>query len=160
MEPEDLPGYRTCFVCGWDNDLGLKLRFRWDGEKAYADYIPRKEHTGFEGVIHGGIVNAVLDEAMFWAVYAAHRRVVVTTEMSVRLKRKVSPGERYLAGGRVTGSPGRVMTAESALHDTQGRVCAQATGRFFPVPGEEGRKMALGFEHSPQDESGNNSYER
>ena len=45
----------TCFGCGEDNPIGLKLNFEWDGTTAKTTLIPRKEFEGWPGIIHGRI---------------------------------------------------------------------------------------------------------
>ena len=71
-----------CFGCGDDNPIGLHLRFTRDQEGVKASFIPGPEHQGFDDVIHGGIISAVLDEAMAWAAaYAGFW--AVTGEMRI-----------------------------------------------------------------------------
>src|SRR2546430_11187676 len=64
MELNDTSSYQRCFVCGHRNPYGLHLFFRLDQNTIVADFQPREEHQGFPGVIHGGIVAAVLGEAL------------------------------------------------------------------------------------------------
>ena len=61
MELNDTTDYQRCFVCGQRNPFGLHLVFRREHDTVVADFQPREEHQGFPGVIHGGIVAAVLD---------------------------------------------------------------------------------------------------
>ena len=53
-----------CFVCGVDNPIGLKIIFSLTEKGCVGEYTPLKEHSGFNGVTHGGIVFAVLDDVM------------------------------------------------------------------------------------------------
>src|SRR5215467_10046312 len=64
MQLNDTSSYQRCFVCGHRNPYGLHLFFRLEQNTIVADFQPREEHQGFPGVIHGGIVAAVLDEAL------------------------------------------------------------------------------------------------
>ncbi len=64
MELNDTTDYQRCFVCGQRNPFGLHLVFRQEEDSIVADFQPREEHQGFPGVIHGGIVAALLDEAL------------------------------------------------------------------------------------------------
>ena len=51
------------------------------------------EHIGFEGVVHGGMIATVIDEAMVWAATWAGKRFCVCGEMSVRFRRPSVVGE-------------------------------------------------------------------
>ena len=57
------PNSRHCFVCGLENNYGLKLRFKETGPgEVTADYTVPEHFQGYPGVVHGGIVTAMLDE--------------------------------------------------------------------------------------------------
>jgi uncharacterized protein (TIGR00369 family) len=62
---ERQPSSRSCFVCGRENPLRLAPRWESDraaGEVRAAVEIP--EHfNGYPGIVHGGILAALLDEA-------------------------------------------------------------------------------------------------
>ena len=53
-----------CFACGPENPIGLKLGFQIVDGRAEATFVPRREHQGLAGIVHGGLVGLVLDEAM------------------------------------------------------------------------------------------------
>jgi acyl-CoA hydrolase len=60
----------TCFVCGPDNPLGLQVPFEPNGEAgSSATYIARKEHGGWNGILHGGVTLSLMDEAFAWCLY-------------------------------------------------------------------------------------------
>src|SRR6202163_3808010 len=64
MELNDTTDYQLCFACGLRNPYGLHMVFRLDEGSIVSDFQPHEEHQGFPGIIHGGIVAAVLDEAL------------------------------------------------------------------------------------------------
>jgi hypothetical protein len=53
-----------CFVCGPENNLGLKLVFRLEGDVCRSEFTPSDMHCGYDGVTHGGIIFSVLDDVM------------------------------------------------------------------------------------------------
>lgn len=53
-----------CFVCGPDNPIGLRIRFELEDGRCRGRFTSANDHVGFDGVTHGGIVFAVLDDAM------------------------------------------------------------------------------------------------
>lgn len=62
------PLNQTCFVCGEENPHGMHLKFQADGRRASAKWTPATGRESFQAVIHGGIISAVLDEAMSKAI--------------------------------------------------------------------------------------------
>ena len=65
----ELPHTRGCMVCGRGNPLGLGLSLFVDPASGVVrvNYTPAGPHIGFEGVVHGGVLATVIDEAMVWA---------------------------------------------------------------------------------------------
>jgi len=58
------PNSRTCFVCGRENELGLKMSwYNFPEEAQIQGKVTIPEHlNGYPGIAHGGIVAAILDE--------------------------------------------------------------------------------------------------
>src|SRR5437870_11277091 len=72
----ELPHTPGCLVCGRDNPLGLKLALFIEDStgEVHVEFLPRPQHIGFEGIIHGGALATILDEAMVWAATWHGRR--------------------------------------------------------------------------------------
>jgi acyl-coenzyme A thioesterase PaaI-like protein len=84
-----------CFCCGVRNPIGLKLTFQTlPGERLRTEWTPRPEHQGFQDIVHGGLVSAVLDEVMIRLLYARGIRAV-TAELKTRFLKPVRAGRRY-----------------------------------------------------------------
>ena len=56
--------HTNCFGCGRDNPRGLGLEMRVEGETLTADFTPAPHHEGWRGILHGGIICALLYEIM------------------------------------------------------------------------------------------------
>jgi len=123
----------ACFGCGDDNPIGLHLTFTPDGDGVKASFVPGPEHQGFDGVVHGGIISAVLDEAMAWAT--AHAGVwAVTGELRVRFRNPLSIGVPTTVTARVSGSRGRLVTTAAELQlDRDRSPIATASATFVKV---------------------------
>src|SRR5919112_1693310 len=101
-----------CFGCGDDNPIGLHLRFAADGDGVKASFTPGPNHQGFGGIVHGGIISSILDEAMAWAT--AHAGFwAMTGDMRVRFRRPLNIGEPSVVTARVSGARGRIITTAS-----------------------------------------------
>lgn len=126
----------TCFGCGRDHPHGLKLEFREDGDGSVtANWIPSNAWEGFQGIIHGGIVSTVLDEAMSKAVAAAGEPAL-TCQLEVRLHRHVAPGERMTVRGWVVEKHKRRIRTEAELRDSMNVERAHAWATFLKVRAE------------------------
>ena len=82
-----------CFGCGTRNPIGLKLTFEWDDDRYSALWTPQREHQGWAGRVHGGLLALVLDEALSRAALEKHGLHWVTAELSTRLKLPATVGE-------------------------------------------------------------------
>ena len=115
------PGVRTqarCFACGAEHPHGLGLRFRTDADsRVIAEWIPTNTWEGFEGIIHGGIVSTVLDEAMSKAVAAAGIPGL-TCHLEVRLRHSIAPGDLLTVRGWVIEKRRRRVRVEAEIRDS------------------------------------------
>jgi acyl-coenzyme A thioesterase PaaI-like protein len=119
-----------CIACGRENPHGLHLRFESKGQIAVSEWMPSEVWQGFRGVIHGGVITTVLDEAMSKAVVARGWEAL-TAELTVRLRKKVVPGERLMVLGMVVSRRKREIRAEASLVDREGGERAHAWAKFL-----------------------------
>lgn len=127
-----------CFGCGNQNPNGLRLRFRplTDGG-VWANFTPTRDHEGYMGMTHGGILSTVLDEAMSWAV-THNGDLGVTARMSLAFRRPVHLGQQLRVLAWVVGRKARAIDTRAEVRDVEtGAVLAQADGRFMRVTTEQ-----------------------
>lgn len=58
------PDGAQCYGCGRDNDAGMHLLTRWDGDSrtdSLTTYLPRPEQRGYAGIVYGGLIASVMD---------------------------------------------------------------------------------------------------
>ncbi len=126
-----------CFVCGELNAAGLRVKFEYPAPgRCRAEFVSTPGFQGWRGILHGGIVAALLDEAFAHARGGAGRglgEAAVTAEMAVRFKQPVRIGGRVLLEGRVVGEHGRVVECESTLSDESGALLASASGKLVKL---------------------------
>ncbi|HEX9020573.1 MAG TPA: hotdog domain-containing protein, partial [Nitrospirota bacterium] len=121
---------QRCFVCGRKNPAGLGVNFGIDKEAKTirAKFTPLDTHEGFEGIVHGGILSTLLDEAMAKLIFSLGIPAV-TAEMTVKFRSPASPGEELTVSGRITDETKRLILAEAKI--TRGPlVIAEATGKL------------------------------
>lgn len=122
-----------CFACGPGNPRGLHLHFESTGcGEIAAEWLPDSAWEGFRGIVHGGIVSTVLDEAMSKAV-AASRIEALTVELRVRLRHNVAPARPLRVRAWIDFQRRRVTRAEATLTSADGTEFAHAWGTFLAL---------------------------
>ena len=125
----------NCFVCEPHNAAGLRIPFEHDDEArvVQAAFTLDDRFSGAPTYVHGGVVLAVLDEAMSWATIAIGGVFAVTSETSTRFLRPVRVGRDHTVEARVDeAAEDRLETSASVL-DGKGRLCAEARATFVPL---------------------------
>jgi acyl-coenzyme A thioesterase PaaI-like protein len=119
-----------CFGCGKRNPCGLKLAFSWDGKMAKSEFTPTELHQGWKGIIHGGILTALLDEAMGYAAY--YEKVAgVTAAIEARFRRAVSIGEPLMITAWIERKTKRFAETEASLALRDGTIVATAKAKQY-----------------------------
>jgi len=121
-----------CFVCGKGNNSGLKLDFEIKDGKSRAVFIPDKRLQGFKNIVHGGIISAVLDEAMGKLAFAIGLNTV-TAKLEINLRKPTIIGEEYAAYGEIVEETEKKVIAKAELKKKDGTLVADARGLLIKV---------------------------
>ncbi len=116
-----------CFVCGQDNPIGLKLKFARADTGVRAEFTPSELHAGYEGLVHGGILAALIDDALA-NIWFVRGQEAVTAKIEVRFRREAKPGDRLVVTAKPTGAKGGLKTARATVARADGVVVAEGIG--------------------------------
>ena len=114
--------------------LGLRL-LEADAQGATVRCEARPDLMQGGGVLAGGILATMLDEAMAHAVLPCleNGARTATVEMSVRYLRPVASGTGLLAKARIIKKGRTIMTVEADALDDQQRLVARAAASFMVI---------------------------
>ena len=134
----------NCFVCEEGNPGGLRVPFFADhGEKIVAARFALDDRfSGAPTYVHGGVVLALLDEAMAWATIALGGCFAATKETTARFRAPVMVGHGYDVRARVVGDDGSELDCAAEVVDDAGAVCAEATAVFVALGPAQAREAA------------------
>jgi len=144
-----LPISRTCFACGTENPLGLRLRLALDEKFVRGTWTARDDLRGIDGNVAPIAITTLLDEAAFWLGAAASGESGMTTDLRVRLHRAAAFGGALSVGGsratvhRHAADP-RYWDTDVAAWSDDGTLVASATITFVAVRGAA-RKLVAGL---------------
>ena len=127
---------RMCMVCGRENSAGLHARFfELDNGELAGVFVPREEHQGYPGRLHGGLASTILDETIGRAINIADPAAWgVTVELAVRYRKPVPLGGEIHAVGRITKDSGRLFEGTGEIRLPDGTVAVEASGKYLRLP--------------------------
>ena len=133
---EKQPASRFCFVCGRENSASLKMDFyRVSPSEVEAGYAVPEEYQGYPGIVHGGVIAAMLDEVIGRVfMQGDHPRFMVTAKLEIHYRKPVPLEQPLKIIGHRGKDNGRVAYASGEILDQQGNVLAEAEGVYVNVP--------------------------
>jgi uncharacterized protein (TIGR00369 family) len=112
------------------NPYGLKLQFVDDGASTVrAEVIVPDHYNGYPGVVHGGIIAAILDETSGRALLArGHdiRNLFVTLKMEIRYRQPTPTNTLLTAIGSIVKAGATRATVHGEIRLPEGAVTAEA----------------------------------
>src|SRR5207253_2199131 len=97
-----LPISKTCFACGVDNPLGLRVQLEIDDQNVRGRWTPSPLLLAADGEVATVAVTTLLDEAAFWLGAAASGESGMTTDLRVVLHGSLAvAGDIIVSGSRV-----------------------------------------------------------
>jgi uncharacterized protein (TIGR00369 family) len=132
------PSSRTCFVCGRENPLGLSALWDSDlerGEVRTTLAIPER-FNGYPGIVHGGIVSALLDEAVVRTALldGGFDDLMVTARLEVAFRRPTPTETPVTIVGRILKRTSSRAQAEAEIRLEDGTVAARAEALLTKPP--------------------------
>ena len=130
MPSLELPHTPNCLVCGRSNPHGLHLSLHVEERTGIVTttFTPTADHIGFEGIIHGGILATILDEAMVWAATWSGKRFCVCGELSIRYKQSAVVGQTIIVTAAIDQARKKLITTTGQVH----RASADGARRSWP----------------------------
>ncbi|MFC2053952.1 PaaI family thioesterase [Chloroflexota bacterium] len=121
-----------------DNDSGLQMRFYETGpDEVTAEYEVPDRYQGYPGVVHGGIVAAMLDEVAGRAQMGDDPpRFMYTARLNIRYRKHVPTDELLRIVGRIDKRRGRTTIATGVIYGPEGELLAEAEALLVDMPSD------------------------
>ena len=131
----------NCFACGQLNVSGLQLQLHADEDRCWTDIALPRRFEGWDGIAHGGVVSAILDEVMAWSLIGQDR-LGFTARLEVDFRRPVPIERGIRATGWITDRRRRRFDTAARLTDSAtGEVLAEATAVYVGAPTAQEAQM-------------------
>jgi acyl-coenzyme A thioesterase PaaI-like protein len=127
---------KGCFVCGRENPFGLHLKFYEAGPgEVTVQFTAPEQYQGYPGVLHGGVVAAILDETAGRVHMGGFPpRFMFTAKLELRYRKNVPIGQPLKIVGRAGKDRGHIAQGWAGIYDTNGTLLAEADGLYMDIP--------------------------
>ncbi|MBN1435961.1 MAG: PaaI family thioesterase [Sedimentisphaerales bacterium] len=119
-----------CVVCSPKNTQGLRLNFHsaQDGQ-VVAEFNFDQNYQGYPGILHGGVVSAILDGAMTNCLFAQNR-VALTADLRIRYRHPVRTDQPASVRAWITRTTPPIFEVKAEITQNQ-QVTTIATAKFM-----------------------------
>ena len=142
------PNSKMCFICGLENPIGLHLHI-YEVEPGVVEttYTAPEHFQGYPGVLHGGIVGALIDEISARAQMGSNPidpRFMFTAKLEVKYRQNVPIGKLLKIVGKAGKSKSKSAEAWAGIYDAETReLLAEGNAVLINVPDEQFDKSKL-----------------
>lgn len=122
------------FVAGkWENGFGLQ--FENVEDEFRATYRFAQHQQGPPGVVHGGALASLLDEAMTAAAFHAAQEPAFTVNLNITYRAPVFLGTEVFISAKVQQIEGRKIALQGEIKLSDGTITTIASGLFIRLSG-------------------------
>ncbi len=142
------PNSSMCFICGRQNPVGLRLSiYQTDSDTVESSYTAPAHFQGYPGVLHGGIVSAIIDEISGRAHMGLDPdspRFMFTAKLEIKYRRNVPIGKPLRIVGRAGRTRGKTAEAWAGIYDAEtNELLAEGNALHVDVPRDQFNRSRL-----------------
>ncbi|MFX0117385.1 MAG: PaaI family thioesterase [Candidatus Hodarchaeota archaeon] len=133
LQPRRIPRYHisNCFGCSPTNLHGLQLDFWLADQGCFSRYRIPNHFCGMNGLAHGGIIAALLDEVAAWANVVHFQRFAVTREIAAQFLKPVPTETNLLLEGAIIKHNEKSSVVASTIRSAEGELLAKGESKWF-----------------------------
>ena len=115
-----------------DNPGGLRLHFDIDktDKSLKTRFVPPEVYQGWDGIVHGGILSTLLDEAVAKLAYELGYDAV-TTRLTVTFRKPAKVNRPLFVSGKLERVTSRLIEGRSRIEDEAGNLVAEGQARLI-----------------------------
>jgi len=126
--------HNNCLLCGKNNPFSLKLNFISSGEnKVITKFIGKSHLQGYDGILHGGVIMALLDSAMTNCIFKKDAQAL-TASMSVKFLKSIPADATIILSAEIIKSNSSLFVVKSKIEKND-ELMASAEAKFIKFRG-------------------------
>ncbi|MBU2645936.1 PaaI family thioesterase [bacterium] len=126
------------------------MKFFWDGRIIRSKLVIPQHLSGWNKLIHGGVVSTILDEVMSWAIIYSSQQMVMTKTMTIDFIKPIQIGDEIIAEGQVKEFKTRhEVLVEGSIFDHENQLCARSVGHFVTFSQKVAKRLGIIAQDTP-----------
>lgn len=119
-----------CFGCSPDNDKGMHLEFWMMNDACHTHYTVPAHMSGFDGMVHGGIIALMMDEVAQWSLIGTLGKIGLTRDLSIQFLKPVHTETELVVEGKLLEQSDKNVKIGLEVLTVQGEVLSTGTSNF------------------------------
>ena len=130
------PNAKQCFICGMENDKGLRAQFyETDDNQLVALFTAHELHQSFPNRVHGGISSAILDELIGRCLQIGDpNNWAVTVELNVKFLKPLPYEKQLKAIARIDKDTRLLAFGSGEIFNEKGEIAVSAQAKYMKMP--------------------------
>ena len=132
MEAKQSIHSQNCFGCSSQNPIGLKIAFEVNGDCIVAEFTSNENHEGPPGFVHGGVLAAILDEAISYVARSSMQYGILTMRETITFRNASPIGEKLKVEAEIAKEKNRAFVVTAKVYNQKGTI-AEAEGMLLKI---------------------------
>lgn len=118
------------YFSGKKNIDSMKIEYQLTNNELYGEFKPKKTHVSYNHVVHGGLIAAILDDAM---AYHINRKDIIayTAKIELTYKKPLKIGTSYTIKSTITQLRKKFILTEGRIEDESRNILVTAKAIFI-----------------------------
>lgn len=127
---------KNSFLSGTENKHSWNIKWSADENGLVTgEFTPPKHLLSYPGTLHGGILMALIDDAMGYAINYKEKTVAYTGKMEFRFRKQPKLGEKLIINTQLEKQKKVLYYIKGRISNEQGETCVEANAVFMsPLP--------------------------
>jgi len=121
--------HRFSFISGKENKESLGVTYKVEGNKITGVFTPKSTHTSHKDIVHGGLLSALIDDAMASLLLAKGIKAY-TGKLNLRFREKVYISDTVLVEAWIEKERPPLFILKGSV-TKNGKVCIEAESVFM-----------------------------
>lgn len=121
---------RFSFISGKKNEESLNIEYSLNNGIVTGKFCPQKAHRSYPDIVHGGLMAAILDDAMAFSINNTGV-VALTAKMEIRYKKPITINKVILIEARVENKKRNLYFTTGSIKNLDNDVLIEANAVFM-----------------------------